>query len=122
MRESQNIMEMGRVILRWDVGEKIWGYKAMKFKDRIRIKIIKIILSLPFSAFFSLNKISFLNVDRILFFIFIAVEEFFHKRVGCIIVNNNKEIQDMFNIEVLGSKIENKFIIILLTFVFFLIL
>lgn len=94
----------------------------MKFRDKISLNTIRIILSVPFSAFFSLYETSFLNIVNILFFVFIIVDEFFHINRGCIASDRSRETHDILNIAVLGSKVENKFVIILMGFVFFLFL
>jgi len=67
IKEVQNINEIGSVIVKWEVGEKIWGYKAKKFIVKIIKNNIKIITSLPFSFLFKVNLTSFLNV-KISFF------------------------------------------------------
>lgn len=78
IKESQNISEIGRVMVMWEVGEKIWGYKARKFITKIMQKIIRIKSSLPFSFFPNVNLTSFLKVVISFFFIFMKLDCIFH--------------------------------------------
>jgi len=70
IRDSQNTRDRGKVTVRWEVGEKIWGYKAKKFIKIMTVKVNMIIISLLFSFLFKVNLTSFLNVKIIFFFCF----------------------------------------------------
>ena len=109
----QNVKERGRVITKCDVGEKIWGYKARKFITRIEIKAKMMNDSLPFSVLLSVNFTSFLKINIDFFINFSTGEEIFQKIKGMIERDTTRIVQEVEKIDELGSKTENKFIIIL---------
>ena len=108
----------GRVITRCDVIENTWGYKAKKFINKIDKKTVRIKLGTPFSEFFNVNFTSFINIETI--FVKIFLDEFFNTHIsfGINSTKINTIIQDKDIIEDLGSKTENKFVIILYFFLF----
>jgi hypothetical protein len=101
------------------VGEKIWGYKAVKFIMIIMENVSIIIFSLPFSLLFRVNLTSFLNTPIIFFEIFNAGEEIFHKFVRVKITIMNEISHLIEKIEELGSNTENKLFIILWGFLYY---
>lgn len=108
------------------VGEKICGYKAKKFINKIVMNKVMIMASVDFSAFPKENFTSFLNVAMIFIIIFFVVFLIFHD-LGLINTGPNSRIlHAKENIEELGSNTENRFVIILfassiLTFLSFLL-
>jgi len=92
------------------------GNKAIKFIIKIVVNIVIIIVSVLFSVLFIVNFTSF--------FIFIRMKLFriedgffiFHIFVAIKVVTNIVVSQDRESIVDLGSKIENKFVIILFCF------
>lgn len=69
IKDNQKISDNGNVTVRWEVGEKICGYKAKKFITKIMENTIIIIVSLPFSFLLSVNLTSFLKVETNFFVI-----------------------------------------------------
>ena len=111
-RDIQNVRASGRFTLKWDEGEKTWGYSATKFINRILKNRVMIKISLLFSVFFRENLTSFFREIIIFDRIFEVGLEVF-----CWVLNNIrgrmiKIIHDVDRIELLGSKIENKLFII----------
>jgi len=60
--------DRGRVIMSWEVNEKIWGYRAVMFISKIKMNIVKIIGICLLSVFFRVNKISLNRIEMVLFF------------------------------------------------------
>lgn len=116
--EIQNKIETGSVTAKWEVGEKICGYSAVKFRIRIETKISIINLSLPFSFLLRAKLTSFLNMETIFFRNFVVGEDPFHIYKGVTVTEATKINQAEEKIEELGSKIENKFVIIIFFFLF----
>jgi len=110
------VKESGSVIVKWEVNEKIFGNKAMKFITKIVVNIVIIKFSVLFSALFIVNFTSFfilltikLLKAKVGFFIFHIF----------IVINNVTNMVVIHDIDIkveLGSKIENRFIIILIVF------
>jgi len=114
------VSEIGSVIVRWEVREKMFGNRAIKFIIKIVMNIIMIIASVLFSVFFIVNLTSFF-IFVIIKFLIIRVGFFiFHIFVTIKVVTNIVVNHDNDSIVELGSKMENKFVIIL--YVFFLLL
>jgi hypothetical protein len=110
---NQNVNDKGRVTVRWEVIENTCGYSARKFISRIARKAVMIINSVLFSFLFRVKLTSFLKfpmVDRIVFPIgFLTSHHFF------LMINGRMKISIhvIENMEDLGSKTENRFVIIL---------
>ncbi len=108
----QKINDIGKVIVRWEVGEKIWGYRAKKFMIRMETKAIMIINSVPFSVFPRENLTSFFKVATIFLKILFKGFFVFHIVTEIMEVDANITSHDILKIEELGSNTENKFLII----------
>jgi hypothetical protein len=117
----QSVNDSGRVVVKWEVGEKICGYKAVKFIKIIVIKDSIIMFSVLFSVLLSENFTSFLNLVITVFVIFFILGEIFHMLVVTRIDERGIDSHDIFITDDLGSNIENKFVIILFVFWFFLL-
>jgi len=114
------VSEIGRVIVKWDVNEKMLGNNAIMFIIRIVVNISIIIFSVLFSVFFIVNFTSFFRLIRIKLFMINVGVFIFHIFVDVKIVNSSNVSHDEDNKVELGSKMEKRFVIIL--FVFFLML
>jgi len=66
--DNQKVIASGRLINRWEVEEKICGYRAAMLAYKIKKNRVRIMISTLFSVFLSENLTSFLNVCVILFF------------------------------------------------------
>jgi hypothetical protein len=113
--ESQVTRDRGRVMVRWEVRENDCGYSAVTFIIRIRVKISSnVTFCLLF--FFRLNEISFLMNRDILFLISVVGFEVFHVFRGVSVMIRINIVQERDSREEEGSKIENRFVIILFFF------
>jgi len=108
--------DMGSVIVMWDVKEKMFGNKAIKFIIRIVVNMTIIIVSVLFSVFFIVNFTSFFIVARMVLFRIKVGFLVFHILIVVRIVKIRIVSQDRDIIVELGSKIENRFVIILVVF------
>ena len=116
MIDSHVIRDKGRVIERWEVRENDCGYRATTFIVEIVMKIrIRMMFCLLF--FFRLKEISFLINREILFLIVVVGLVDVHVFRGVNVMIRMIMIQEIDRIEEDGSKIENRFVIILWTFV-----
>jgi hypothetical protein len=104
--------DRGRVIMSWEVNEKIWGYKAVMFISKIKMNIVKIIGICLLSVFFRVNRISLNRIEMVLFLIKIVVGVVFQgfevemiRARGAMNQAKEKKVDD-------GSNTENRFIII----------
>jgi hypothetical protein len=113
---NQNVSDRGRVTVRWEVTENTCGYKARKFISKIDRNAVIIISSVPFSLLFKVKLTSFLKFLRIARTVcligFLITHHFF------LIIRGRMKIKvhAVEKIEELGSNTENKFVIILLSF------
>jgi len=110
--ESQVIRDRGRVIVRCEVRENDCGYSAVIFIARISVKMRRSVVFCLLS-FFRLNEISFLMNRDILFLIVDVGFDVFHIFKGINVIIRINIVQEMDIREEEGSKIENKFVIIL---------
>lgn len=95
------------------MAENVCGYRAMKFSVIIVRNVVVMRDVTPFSLFFIVKEISLNRVDKILDFKVLRGEEFFH-RVGFEVRTPRGSASQAQDIKVeAGSKIENKFVIIL---------
>jgi len=114
---NQNVNEIGSVIVKCEVGEKTWGYKARKFITMISKNADMIINSTLFSVLFKVNLTSFLKVITIFFNNFVWDGLVFHNGKANIRGDRIRTSQDKEKREELGSNTENKLVIILSCFV-----
>jgi hypothetical protein len=120
IKASQKVRDRGRVTVRCEVGEKIWGYRARKFIRRSIRKASLIIPFLLFSLFFRVNETSLLRILKIFCFALLKVAEMFQIFVVVTRGVAKSNSQAIENKEELGSNMENKFIIMLWGFLFLL--
>jgi len=106
------IIDVGRVKDRCAVMENICGYRARKFRGKISINIVMIIIFGPFSLFGRLYLTSFMDVETIFFVSRDSVDSFFHTFTPTRREVENSTIQEMDRIEDAGSKVENRLVII----------
>lgn len=118
INDTQNERETGNVTAKCEVGEKIWGYRAKKFIKRTAVNNSIIILSLLFSFLFNVNLTSFFIVLISFLIIFLQTGEILNKPVSTNTGASNKTAQDKERTEELGSKIENRFVIMLRGFLY----
>jgi len=71
------IIDVGRVKDRCAVMENICGYRARKFRGKISINIVMIIIFGPFSLFGRLYLTSFMDVETIFLLVGIVLIHFF---------------------------------------------
>jgi len=116
MIDIHMVREIGNVIVRCDVREKMLGNKAIKFIIKIVMNIIMIIVSVLFSVFFIVNLTSFFIFVMIVFIIIEVGFFIFHIFVTINVVTNIVVSHDSDIVVELGSKMENKFVIILIVF------
>jgi len=117
--DIHTVKDIGRVIAKWEVNEKMLGNNAIRFILRIVVNISIIMFSVLFSVFFIVNFTSFfIFISNKLFTIKVGVF-IFHIFVVVKIVTNISVNHDNDSKVELGSKMEKRFVIIL--FVFFLI-
>jgi len=114
------VSDIGRVIVKWEVSEKMLGNNAIRFIIKIVVNIIIIIFSVLFSVFFIVNFTSFFRFIMTKLFIIKVGAFIFHIFVDVKIVTNISVNHDNDSKVELGSKMEKRFVIIL--FGFFLIL
>jgi len=114
VRASGRLTEMCEVI------EKFCGKIAKAFLIMIIMKIAMIMGITPFSNFPNLNLTSFFKKFIIVMLIFELSGCSFHIIIGKIITSKTGVNHDKFNNVLLGSKIENKFVIIIWIFCLFL--
>ena len=114
MRASQKVREIGSVTVRCEVGEKIWGYNAVKFIKIIVVKANLIIFSVLFSLLFSVKFTSLLKVFTVFIYSFLTVEDKFHIVKGTNRGIKRRMVHEREKIAELGSNTENKLFIILL--------
>jgi len=122
MIDNHIVSEIGNVIVKWEVKEKILGNKAIKFINKIVVNINIIITSVLFSVFFIVNFTSFFMFIKIKLFNIEIGFFIFHIFMVVRIVTSVRVNQDMESILELGSKIENRFVIILVFFLLMLYL
>jgi len=100
-------------MVKWEVREKIWGYNARKFKIKIVIKIVEIKISVLGSVIRNLNFTSVLKM----FTIFLSTLEVVDVKIHVFQVKMEgiSSSISQFNekIELLGSNMENRLLIIL---------
>lgn len=118
IKDSQKVRDKGRVITNWEVGENVWGYSAKKFKVIIDKNVTMIIASLPFCFLPRVKATSFLNVPNTFIIEVIWGEIFFHSLRGINNAENKTIAQAIDMIELLGSKTENRLVIIVFSFLF----
>jgi hypothetical protein len=113
---SHDRIDTGREIDRWAVTENTWGYRAMKFMDRMQTNMSMICRFVPFSDLFRVYLTSFLNVWITFLTGINRVCGFVHNLIG--ISSGNKIMIDQFRwrIEDPGSKVEKRLVIILVFF------
>lgn len=111
------VIDRGSVTVRWAVAEKICGYRARKFSGKMVMNISIRMASVPFSFFPKVYETSFLNVTMIFLFTSSKVLTFFHILIenGKIAINTATHAMEKMEVE--GSKVENRFVIIF-TFLF----
>jgi chemotaxis protein CheY-P-specific phosphatase CheC len=78
----------------------------------MEIKIVRIKFLVPFSLLFNVNSTSLKKINTIFRIILVALEVIFHKGFGMKAINRIRTIQAIDIMELLGSKIENKLVII----------
>jgi len=102
----------GRVMVKWAVDEKIWGYSAKKFKGRI-IKNMRInIISVPFSLSRRVYDTSFLRVLMTFVMAVSSVLLIFQILIEGTMTATKIINQDLEKMDVDGSNVENKLVII----------
>jgi len=102
----------GRVMVKWAVDEKIWGYSAKKFKGRI-IKNMRInIISVPFSLSRRVYDTSFLRVLMTFVTAVSSVLLIFQILIEGTMTTTKIINQDLEKMDVDGSNVENKLVII----------
>lgn len=114
------VIEIGIVTVKCDVSENVCGYKAIKFIARIEIKIK---VSHDFSLFFVLFREKEISFSKILIILYLSVFLgllIFHRDLFIKRGIKASIIHDVDKYEDVGSKIENKLFIILLSFYWFL--
>jgi len=116
------VRDNGKLLDKWDVNEKICGYKAIKFIKIILTKIVIMMVSVPFSVFIKEKLTSFFRVFNTFCLIFVKLLFLFQIFLLVNKITKIKFIQDKEKIDVLGSKIENRLFTSLFFFVILLFL
>jgi len=109
----QNIRDSGSVNVRCEVTENTCGYSAMKFVIEINRNVIIIMVFVPFPVFPIENFTSFFSISTVDISIFFVRFVIFHVLFLIISTINSDIVSVIFIMDILGSKIENRLVIIL---------
>lgn len=106
------IKDKGSVIMRWEVAENNWGYKATKFNTKMEKKIVSTEISCPLFLFLKVKEISLCKT--LMTFIFRVSKgetevQLVEKMIVALMI---KIIQALDKKEEAGSNTENKLFII----------
>jgi len=118
MMVTQARIDVGRVMVKWAVTENIWGYRAIKLSIKMDVNRVKMCSWVPFSDLLRVYLTSFLKIVIILVRGMDPAFEFAQNLTDSMVVIRTRIIQFMCRVEDPGSKMENKFVIILVLFFF----